>query len=133
VQAAAPFDAIPVFVRAGTIVPLGPELQYTSEKAADPITLYVYAGAGGAITLYEDQGLTYDYQQGAFTEIQLRWTDSTRTLSIGERKGTFTGMLASRTFQVVFVSSSRSVGFSFTPTADRTVSYTGAALDATAE
>jgi alpha-D-xyloside xylohydrolase len=131
VQAQAPFDAIPVFVRAGAIVPSGPDLQYTAEKAADPITLYVYAGADGAFTLYEDQGLTYDYQKGAFTEIALRWTDASRTLSIGARQGSFPEMLASRTFQVVLVSASKAVGFSFSPTADKTVTYTGAAVDVT--
>ena len=129
VQAAAPFDAIPVYVRAGSIVPIGPDLQYTGEKAADPIALYVYAGADGAFTLYEDQGLTNDYQSGAFSEIPLRWTESTRTLSIGARQGTFTGMLASRTFQIILVSPTKAVGFSFTPTADRSVTYTGAAMD----
>jgi alpha-D-xyloside xylohydrolase len=128
-QADAPFDAIPVFVRAGSIVPLGPELQYAAEKAADPIVLYVYAGADGTFTLYEDQGLTYDYQQGALAEIPLRWNDGTRTLSIGARQGSFTGMLSSRTFQIVLVSPTKAVGFSSAPTADRSVSYTGAALE----
>jgi alpha-D-xyloside xylohydrolase len=131
VQADAAFDSIPVYVRAGSIVPIGPELQYAAEKAADPITLYVYAGADGAFTLYEDQGLTYDYQQGAFSEIPLRWTDSTHTLSIGARQGTFSGILSSRSFQVVLVSATKAVGFSFTPTADKTVTYTGAAQDVT--
>jgi alpha-D-xyloside xylohydrolase len=129
VQADAAFDSIPLYVRAGSIVPTGPELQYVAEKAADPITLYVYAGADGAFTLYEDQGLTYDYQQGAFSEIPLRWTDSTHTLSIGARQGTFSGILSSRSLQVVVVSATKAVGFSFTPTADKTVTYTGAAQD----
>jgi alpha-D-xyloside xylohydrolase len=131
VQAAAPFDSIPVYVRAGSIVPIGPELQYVAEKPADPITLTVYAGADGDFTLYEDQGLTYDYQQGAFSEIPLHWADATRTLSLGARQGSFTGMLSSRTFQIVVVSASKAVGFSFTPTADKSVTYTGAAQDVT--
>ena len=129
VQAAAAFDAIPVHIRAGSIVPIGPELQYTGEKPADPIVLYVYSGADGAFTLYEDQGLTYDYEGGAFAEIPIRWTESTRTLSLGARQGSFSGMLASRTFQIILVSPSKAVGFSFTPTADRSVTYTGAATD----
>jgi alpha-D-xyloside xylohydrolase len=129
VQAQAAFDSIPVYVRAGSIIPVGPDLQYVAEKPADPITLYVYAGADGDFTLYEDQGLTYDYEKGDFTEIGLHWADATKTLSIGARQGTFTGMLASRTFQVVVVSSSKAVGYSATPTADKTVTYTGAAQD----
>jgi alpha-D-xyloside xylohydrolase len=131
VQAAAGFDSIPVHVRAGSIVPIGPDLQYTAEKPANTITLYVYAGADGAFTLYEDQGLTYDYQQGAFSEIPLKWSDSTHTLSIGARAGSFSGMLTSRVFQIILVSPSKAVGFSFTPTADRSVTYTGAAQDIT--
>jgi alpha-D-xyloside xylohydrolase len=131
VQASAPFDAIPVYVRAGSIVPVGPELQYVAEKPADPITLHVYAGADGAFTLYEDQGLTYDYRKGELSEIPLRWTEATRTLSIGARQGAFPGMLTTRTFQVIVVSASKAVGFSFTPTADKSVSYTGSAQEVT--
>ena len=110
-------------------MPTGPDLQYTSEKPADPITLYVYGGADGAFTLYEDQGTTNDYEHGAFATIPLRWTDATRTLSIGARSGSFPGMLDSRTFQIVLVTSGKAVGFSFTPTADKTVTFTGAATD----
>jgi len=131
VSAPAPFDAMPVYVRAGSIVPLGPDLQYTSEKPADPITLYVYAGADGAFTLYEDQGTTYDYENAAFTEIPLKWTDATKTLTIGARAGSFTGMLASRTFQVVRIASGKAVGYPSTATPDKTVTYTGAAVDVT--
>jgi alpha-D-xyloside xylohydrolase len=131
VQAPAPFDAMPVYVRAGSIVPLGPDLQYTNEKPADPITLYVYAGADGAFTLYEDQGTTYDYETLAFSQIALKWTDATKTLSIGARAGSFTGMLASRTFQVVRIASGKAVGYPSTAAPDKTVTYTGAAVDVT--
>ena len=75
-QSPAPFDAIPVHVRAGSIVPFGPELQYTDEKPADPITLFVYAGSDGAFTLYEDDGVSHDYEKGAFATIPLRWHDA---------------------------------------------------------
>ena len=129
VSASAPFDAMPVYVRAGSIVPLGPDLQYTSEKPADPITLYVYAGTDGAFTLYEDQGTTYDYENSAFTEIPLQWNDASKTLSIGARQGSFTGMLASRTFQIVRIAAGKAVGYPSTATPDKTVTYTGAAID----
>jgi alpha-D-xyloside xylohydrolase len=145
ITADAPFDAMPLYVRAGSIVPFGPDLQYTSEKAADPITLYVYEGADGAFALYEDQGTTYDYERGAFTIIPLRWNDAKKTLTIGARSGGFPGMLAERTFQVVLVGSGSSSatgamrpaktmgreGFSFAPTVDKTVTYKGVALDVT--
>jgi alpha-D-xyloside xylohydrolase len=131
VSVTAPLDKIPVHVRGGAIVPVGPELQYTDEKPADPITLYVYGGADGAFTLYEDQGTTNDYERGASSTIPLRWSDATRTLTIGARSGSFTGMPASRTFQVVLVTSSKAVGFSFSPTADKAVTYTGAEIEVT--
>jgi alpha-D-xyloside xylohydrolase len=129
ITAAAAFDSIPVYVRAGSILPVGPEIQYTNEKPADPITIYVYAGADGSFTLYEDQGTTYDYERGAFSTISLRWSDATRTLTIGARSGSFPGMLASRTFQLILVNVTKAVGFSFTPTPDKNIAYTGAAMD----
>jgi alpha-D-xyloside xylohydrolase len=128
VRATAPFDAIPIYVRSGSIVPVGPELQYTSEKPAEPITLYVYTGADGAFTLYEDQGTTYDYEKGAFTTITMSWYDAKKVLTIGERAGQFAGMAAQRTFQVVLVRPTKAVGFSFTPKVDKSVTYGGTAM-----
>jgi alpha-D-xyloside xylohydrolase len=127
-EARAPFDEIPVQVRAGSILAFGPELQYTDEKPADPITLVVYAGADGAFTLYEDDGLGNDYEHGAFTRIELRWSEATRTLGIGARQGTFPQMLGRRTFQVVVATPSKRVPFSFSFKPDQTVVYSGAAL-----
>jgi alpha-D-xyloside xylohydrolase len=128
VQAAAPYDRIPVYVRAGSILPVGPELQYTDEKPADPIRLCVYTGADGRFSLYEDDGVSYGYERGRFARIPLRWDERSRTLIIGRREGTFPGMLTSRTFQLVFVSPGRPVGFSFELRPDRTVSYDGEEL-----
>jgi hypothetical protein len=93
ITAAAPYDQIPIFVRAGSIIPYQPDMQYIGEKPADPITLYVYAGANGRFALYEDQGTTFDYEKGAFAEIPIQWDDHSRTLTIGERSGVFPGML----------------------------------------
>jgi alpha-D-xyloside xylohydrolase len=129
IAAPAPYDAMPVHVRAGSIVPFGPELQWTGEKPSDPVTLYIYAGADGAFTLYEDDGLTYGYEKGAFARIPIRWNDATGTLTIGKREGSFPGMLASRTFEVVLVAKGKPVGFSFEPKADRTVRYDGAEVE----
>ena len=103
-RAPAPTDAIPVHVRAGAIVPVGPPLVFSDEKAPDPITLWIYAGADGAFSLYEDDGVSTAYERGAFTRIPLVWHDATRTLTIGRREGTFPGMLARRSFEVVVVS-----------------------------
>jgi alpha-D-xyloside xylohydrolase len=123
----APYDQIPVFVRAGSIVPYGPGMQYVAEKSSDPITLYVYAGEDGDFTLYEDQGTTFDYEKGAFSEIPIHWSDSTRTLAIGERSGDFNGMLHHRTFHVVLVDKAHPAAFPFTSEHSRTVEYTGTA------
>jgi alpha-D-xyloside xylohydrolase len=126
---AAPLDSIPVHVRAGSIVPFGPELQYTSEKPADPLIVFVYGGANGSFELYEDDGASYGYETAGFSRIPLVWNDATSTLSIGARDGTFPGMLASRMIQVVLVRSDKPVPFGFTPTPDKTVTYDGTAVD----
>jgi alpha-D-xyloside xylohydrolase len=128
IEAPAPYDSMPLYVRAGSIVPFGPELQYTDEKPADPVTLYVYTGADGSFTLYEDDGTSYGYEKGEFARIPLRWDEKARTLTVGKREGTFRGMLSERTFQVVFVSKAKPVGFSFDPKPDRSVRYSGEAV-----
>jgi alpha-D-xyloside xylohydrolase len=91
--------------------------------------LWVYAGADGDFTLYEDDGLTYGYEKGASARIPLHWNDATRTLTIGKQEGTFPAMPKERTFDVVVVSKAKPVGFSFTPKADKSVRYSGAAVD----
>jgi alpha-D-xyloside xylohydrolase len=125
IDAPAPYDAMPLHVRAGAIIPFGPELHYTDEKPADPITLFVYAGADGAFTLYEDDGVSYGYERGEFARIPLRWDNATRTLTLGHRKGAFPGMLGERTFQFVLVAADKPAPFSFAPQPDRTVRYRG--------
>jgi len=125
ITAAAPLDRIPVFVRAGSIIPYAPPMQYIAEKPSDPTTLFVYAGASGSFLLYEDQGTTFDYEHGAFSQIPIRWDDKTATLTLGKRSGSFDGMLSQRTFQVVLVSAAHPAAFSPAPTATRTAHYTG--------
>ncbi len=128
IETRAPIDEIPLHIRAGAIIPLGPELQYTDEKPADPLTLLVYTGADGAFTLYEDEGSNNNYERGAFTRIPVRWAQTAQTLTIGAREGSYPGMLARRKFQIVFVTGNKPVLFSFTPRADRTVDYDGRAI-----
>ena len=126
----APYDSMPVHVRAGSIVPTGPELQYTDEKPADPIMLWVYAGADGAFTLYEDDGLTYGYEKGAFARIPLRWNDATRTLTIGKREGTFPGMPKAADLRRRARRRRRSRSASRSrPRPDKSVRYDGGAVD----
>jgi alpha-D-xyloside xylohydrolase len=125
VEVAAPYDEIPLHVRAGSIVPFGPEQQYVGEKKSDPITLFVYAGAAGTFSLYEDDGLSYGYERGEFSRIPISWDDTAKKLTIGARSGRFNGILAERTFQVVWVTPSAPVAFSFTPKIAASVHYTG--------
>lgn len=127
VTAPAPFDAIPIFVRAGSILPTGPDLQYIGEKPSDPTTLRVYAGADGDFTLYEDDGATYGYEHGAFTRIALHWDNARRTLVIGARTGAFPGMLRERTFEVVLAADAGSQDHTRAAAAVR-VHYTGDAV-----
>ena len=127
-DADAAFDAIPVHVRAGSIVPFGPDCQYLGEKPADPLTLYVYTGSNGSFTLYEDDGLTCGYEHNSFSQIPLHWNERLHTLTIGVRRGEFPEMLKNRTFQIVFVTPDRPVPFAFDPKPDQTVEYDGRAI-----
>ena len=96
------FDRVPMFVRAGSILPLGPEMQYVGEKAWDNLELRVYPGADGRFVLYEDEGDNYNYEKGAYSTITLQWNNKKHTLTIGARKGEYPGMLQSRAFTVVW-------------------------------
>ena len=94
-------DCVPMFVRAGSIVPIGPEMQYVGEKSWDDLELRVYPGADGQFVLYEDEGDNYNYEKGVYSTIQIKWNDRTHTLTIGERQGSFKGMLQQRHFTIV--------------------------------
>ena len=107
----APYERIPLYVRAGSIIPFGPDMQWSDEKPADNIRLYVYAGRDADFTLYEDDGVTYGYEKGAYATIPIHWDDASRTLTLGERKGSFPGMLETRTFTVVVVDPAHPAGF----------------------
>ena len=96
------FDRVPMFVRAGSILPLGPEMQYVGEKAWDNLELRVYPGADGSFVLYEDEGDNYNYEKGMYSVIQFSWNDKKHTLTIGARKGEYPGMLQTRIFTVVW-------------------------------
>ena len=125
VETAAPLGRIPLFVRGGSIVPMGPDLEYAAEKPADPIELRVYPGANASFTLYEDENDNYNYEKGARATIRLDWNDAARKLTIGERQGKFPGMLDTRTFCVVFVSDNHGVGIEPTAQPDSIVKYSG--------
>jgi alpha-D-xyloside xylohydrolase len=124
-----PLDQIPLAVRAGSILPLGPVIEYAGQ-ATDPIELRVYPGADADFTLYEDAGDGYDYERGARATLPIHWNDATRTLTLGARQGSYPGMAAGHTFSLVIVSKGHGVGGDVTASPDKTIQYTGASVDA---
>ena len=121
----APLDREPLFVRAGSIVPLGPDLQYAAEKPTDPIELRIYPGADGSFTIYEDEGDAYNYEKGAFATIPIRWDNKSSMLTIGDRTGSFPGMQQQRTFHVVVVRPGHGTGIEPTSEPERSIRYDG--------
>ena len=99
----APYEQIPVFVREGSIIPFGPEMEWSDEKPAELINLYVYAGQNGAFQLYEDEGVNYNYEKGKYATIDITYDDASKTVTFGARNGSFNGMLKNRRFNVVLI------------------------------
>ncbi|MBT1700689.1 DUF5110 domain-containing protein [Fulvivirgaceae bacterium PWU4] len=128
VEAEAPLDKMPVFVREGSIIPAGPEIQFTSQKPADPLTLYVYTGKDASFTLYEDEGVNYNYEQGQYATISLSYDEASQTLTIGPRQGAYAGMLKERKFEIVWVNNDQPVGMGFTARPAQVIAYAGKAL-----
>jgi alpha-D-xyloside xylohydrolase len=128
IDAPAPIDRLPLFIRAGSILPLGPDIEYATEKAADPLEIRVYRGANGSFTLYEDENDSYAYEKGAHATIPFSWDETSHTFTIGERAGEFPGMLRSRTFHIVFVGENHGVGGGLSDRPDKTISYSGSKL-----
>ena len=122
----APLDKIPLFVKAGSIIPMGQVIQYTGEKPADTLEIRIYTGANGEFTFYEDEGDNYNYEKGVYSTITFTWDDAKKTLSIGDRKGSFRGMPAERKFNIVRVGIDRGAGIiDESESYDNIVTYTG--------
>ena len=125
----APYDRIPLSVKEGSIVPFGPEIQYTGEKQADEITLFVYTGKDAEFTLYEDEGVNYNYEKGAYSTIQIKYSEESGKLTIGDTKGSFEGMLKTRKFNVVWVGKTKPVPFDLSRKPDAVVAYEGKSIE----
>ena len=121
----APYECIPVFVREGAIIPFGPEMEWSDEKPAELINLYVYAGKDGGFQLYEDEGTNYNYEKGKYATIDISYNDATRTVSFGARKGQFPGMLKNRRFNVVLISRDAPKPLNLDNPEGKMVNYTG--------
>ena len=120
----APLSQIPLFVRTGSILPMGPNIQYATQSI-DPLEIRVYKGQDASFTLYEDAGDTYDYENGQYAQISFSWSESSQQLTVGARSGSYSGMPTSRTFNVVWVGPNHGAGVGVTATADQVVRYDG--------
>jgi alpha-D-xyloside xylohydrolase len=127
IDAEAPLQRIPLFIRAGSILPLGPEIEYADQESAEPIELRVFRGADGSFDLYQDEGDNYNYEKGAHAIIPLHWSESTRTLTIGNRDGQYPGMPQEIAFNIVWVSSGHGAGETVEGKPDRAIRYAGKA------
>jgi alpha-D-xyloside xylohydrolase len=124
IDAPSTIDILPLFIKAGSIIPMGPYLQYATEKPADPIELRIYPGADTKFELYEDENDNYNYEQGKHTTILFSWDNKDKTLTIGERQGEFIGMIMERTFNIVVVNETAGIGIE--PSKNfKTISYSG--------
>jgi alpha-D-xyloside xylohydrolase len=130
VNKATPIDIMPLYIKAGAILPWGPDVQYAEEKPWDNLEIRIYPGANGTFTLYEDENDTYHYEAGAYSTITFQWNDQTRTLSISPRQGKFNGMLTSRRFNIILVNPSNGTGDD-PGQPDTTIIYEGKALSVT--
>ena len=124
-EADAPINRMPLFVRAGSIIPMGPVIEYATERPADTIELRIYPGADGQFTLYEDGNDGYQYEKGSFATTQLEWSDAHKQLKIRETKGSFPGMLKRRVFRIVIVKEGHGTGVDGAEVADKTVEFSG--------
>jgi alpha-D-xyloside xylohydrolase len=127
-EADAPYESLPVFVKGGSILPMGPERQHTEDDPGGPITLWVYTGADASFELYEDDGWSYAYEKGEHARVRLAWDERKGTLAIGAREGSFRGLVAKRELRVVFVSPDRPVPQAAEPPVARTVAYDGGSV-----
>jgi alpha-D-xyloside xylohydrolase len=118
-------ETIPLYIKAGSILPIGPDVQYATEKKWDDLEIRVYPGANGEFTLYEDEGDNYNYEKGQYSTITITWNDVKKTLTISDRKGSFSGMLAERKLNIVKVSNNKAAGMDKVESFDKVVSYSG--------
>ena len=127
----APYDRIPVFVPEGAILPIGPDMEWSDEKPAELIHLYIYAGCDGHFELYEDEGTNYNYERGLFSTIDIRYNDASRSVTIGQRQGSFNGMLKQRKFNIVLITEDKPRAFTFGMPEGVLVNYDGREVSVT--
>ncbi|HWR15731.1 MAG TPA: glycoside hydrolase family 31 protein [Terriglobales bacterium] len=125
IEMSAPLQTMPLLIRAGSILTMGPEIEYAAQNPGGPLEIRVYAGADGDFTLYEDEGDSYRYEKGQHALVCMHWNDSTGTLTVGPRTGSFPGMVTQRELRIVLVSEKKGAGIAPTVKADKTIQYSG--------
>jgi alpha-D-xyloside xylohydrolase len=123
----APLDKIPLFVKAGSIIPIGKFIEYAGQKSADSLEIHLYKGADGQFDLYEDEGDNYNYEKGSYTIIPFRWDEKSQTITIDDRQGEYPGFPVKRIFNIVFVNESIGIGNNISPMSKR-ILYNGKSI-----
>ena len=123
-----PINILPLYIRAGSIIPMGPVMQYATEKPDAPYEIRIYPGADAQFTLYEDDNETYNYEKGEYATVDLVWDNAAKTLNIGARKGSFPGMVSERTLNIVLALPGRNAGIEAGSSGVKSVRYTGQPL-----
>ncbi|MEI8004711.1 MAG: TIM-barrel domain-containing protein [Bacteroidota bacterium] len=123
-----PLEVIPVYIRAGSIIPYAPLMQYTTETPEDPVNMMIFPGADADFSLYEDENDGYNYEKAAYALIPFHWNDKEKTMTIGKREGEFPGMLKTRNFKLTFISPVIPEGFPTAPTTEKKVKYNGSEI-----
>lgn len=126
IQGDFPLDLMPIYIKAGSIIPLSPDIQYADQPIADPLEIRIYPGADASFTLYQDEGDNYNYEKGQFSTIQFDWDNQSQTLTIGDRQGSYPGMNEEQKFNIVVVSQQEPLGDTLSTTVNTEVTYSGA-------
>jgi len=124
----APLDKIPLFIKAGSIIPMGKMIQYAGEKTADTLEIRVYKGADAKFELYEDEGDNYNYEKGKYTLISFKWDEKRQSITISARQGNYTGCLTKRIFNIVLVNENKGYGI-YAGSTGKKVSYAGTKIE----
>jgi alpha-D-xyloside xylohydrolase len=127
--AEAPYERVPLFVKAGSILPVGPEIEYTSQRPADELTLWVYQGDDAGFELYEDEDINYNYEKGAYLTLPVNYIEDTRSLVIGSQSGSFEGSVNSRKIAIVTVGKENPKGFDMDASISESRDYTGEEIE----
>lgn len=129
ILADAPLSNIPVYIKEGSVLPWGPEIQYAMEDTDQPLTICIFAGKNGSFTLYEDEGVNYQYEKGHYSKIKFSYADAGRKLQIDKREGSFPGMKTNRKFNLVIIDKNKPTPLFPEPKPLKTIEYSGEAMN----